>query len=73
MSETDDGNEKRIEDLEIMAAHQAQMIEDLSEELQRASAAIERMQRSLRSLGDRFEALADGAMPRPENTKPPHY
>ena len=56
-----------------MAAHQAQMIEDLSDELQRAFAAIDRMQRRVTSLAERLQSVEDVAMPRPENTKPPHY
>lgn len=64
---------ERVQDLEIMVAHQAQTVEELSEELRRAFEMIERMQRTLTSLGHRFDALEEIATPGPENTKPPHY
>lgn len=63
----------RLEDLEIMAAHQAQTIEDLSGELRRAYDTIDRLQRAVRSLGERFQALEEISTPKPEVTKPPHY
>ncbi|MEC5325149.1 MULTISPECIES: SlyX family protein [unclassified Aurantimonas] len=73
MSEKQAEISERIQDLEIMVAHQAQTIEELSEELRRAFETIERMQRSLKSLGHRFDTLEEVATPGPENTKPPHY
>lgn len=73
MSEKQAQISERIQDLEIMVAHQAQTVEELSEELRRAFETIERMQRSLKSLGHRFDALEEVATPGPENTKPPHY
>lgn len=73
MSEKQAKTSERIQDLEIMAAHQAQTIEELSEELRRAFEAIEKMQRALTSLGHRFDALEEIATPKPKITKPPHY
>jgi len=73
MSEKQAEISERVQDLEIMVAHQAQTIEELSEELRRAFETLERMQRSLKSLGHRFDALEEVATPGPENTKPPHY
>lgn len=63
----------RIADLEIMVAHQAQTIEELSEEIRRAWEAIERQRATLKSLGERFLALEEATTPMPEATKPPHY
>ena len=73
MSSSEEPATRRIEDLEIMVAHQAQTIEELSEELRRAFETIERMQRSLKGLGERFDALEQVATPKAEVTKPPHY
>jgi SlyX protein len=73
MSQTDEPETGRIEDLEIMVAHQAQTIEELSEELRRAFETIERIQRALKGLGERFEALEAVATSKAEVTKPPHY
>lgn len=63
----------RLDDLEIMVAHHARTIEELSGELARSFETIERLQRKLSTLSERFEALEDVATPRPEITKPPHY
>jgi SlyX protein len=73
MSQTEEPETGCIEDLEIMVAHQAQTIEELSEELRRAFETIERIQRALKALGERFEALEAVATPKAEVTKPPHY
>ena len=62
----------RIDELEIMLAHQQQVIDDLSAEVRRQGEAIDRLLKAARSLGDRFQALEDMA-PGPEQTKPPHY
>ncbi|MCE7030461.1 SlyX family protein [Jiella avicenniae] len=44
MSEPNEGAGPRIEDLEVMVAHQARTIDELSEELTRAVRMIERLQ-----------------------------
>lgn len=63
----------RIDDLEMLVAHQARVIEELSDELRRQGDAVDRLQKAVRSLGEQFQALEDGSTPRAENTKPPHY
>ena len=68
MSETD-----RLADLEIMLAHQARTIDELSSELARAFAQLERQQKALKELAERFMALEEVATPRAEVTRPPHY
>lgn len=65
--------ESRIDGLEMTAAHQARVIEELSEEIRRQWEAIEQLQKTVRGLRDAFQALEDGAGQRPEATKPPHY
>ena len=66
-------SESRIDDLEMTAAHQARVIEELSEEIRRQWEAIEQLQKTARGLRDAFQALEDVAGQRPEATKPPHY
>ena len=65
--------EARLEDLEVLSAHQSQTIEDLSQELARAFETIDQLRRGLTALGHRFQELEDTATPRAEITKPPHY
>lgn len=65
--------ESRLEDLEVLSAHQAQTIEDLSQELARAFETIDQLRRGLAALGHRFQELEDSATPRAEPAKPPHY
>ena len=72
MSDTPD-EQDRIEDLEVMAAHQAQTIDELSDQLRHAFEAIDSLQRSVTVLTERLQSVEDVAVPRPEVTKPPHY
>ena len=65
--------EARLEDLEVLSAHQAQTIEDLSQELARAFETIDQLRRGLTALGHRFQELEEVATSRAEITKPPHY
>ncbi|MBP0618044.1 SlyX family protein [Jiella mangrovi] len=73
MSEPNDSAGPRIEDLEVMVAHQARTIEELSEELTRAFRMIERLQHLTQALGERLGAVEDVAIPKPQQQKPPHY
>ncbi|KHJ54605.1 SlyX family protein [Aureimonas sp. OT7] len=63
----------RIAELEMALAHQSRMVEELSGELARAFTQIERHEKALKELAERFLALEDVATPRPEITRPPHY
>lgn len=70
MAKTDDA---RLEDLEILAAHQAQMIDDLNEVVIEQGKIITELRRRLDSLGSRFSSLEDqmdGTVP---IDKPPHW
>ncbi|MBC8129921.1 MAG: SlyX family protein, partial [Rhizobiaceae bacterium] len=48
-------------------------IEELSDELCRQGETVDRLQKAVRQLGERFQALEDTATPRADVTKPPHY
>lgn len=72
MAETDSSVESRLEDLEVLTSHQSNTIEELSEELTKAFAAIRNLQLKIEHLTDRLGAVEDGGG-KPEVTKPPHY
>ncbi|KQT83042.1 SlyX family protein [Aurantimonas sp. Leaf443] len=68
-----DVDRQRIEDLEIMVAHQAKTIEELSDELKGAHDQLVALQRAVKQIADRVNGLEEGGFARPEITKPPHY
>lgn len=59
--------------LEIRAAEQERTIEELSGQIAEQWKVIERMQRKLDALSDRFLALEEQAAPEVPVTKPPHW
>lgn len=63
----------RLVALEMSAAHQAEVIEELSALITDQWQTIERLQKKLDAVAARFVAMEelDGAPP--ENTKPPHW
>ncbi|WEX09506.1 SlyX family protein [Chelativorans sp. AA-79] len=63
----------RLEKLELLAAEQERTIEELSEQLARQWALIERMQKKLDLLSERFFALEERTAPDIPVTKPPHW
>ncbi|UVK47357.1 SlyX family protein [Mesorhizobium sp. AR07] len=63
----------RLTTLEIRAAEQEKTIEELSGQIAEQWTVIERMQRRLDALADRFLALEDQAAPDVPITKPPHW
>jgi SlyX protein len=63
----------RVVELEIQIAHQNRTIEELSAEMARQGGEIDRLQKTLKALAERFLALEEVATPRPEITRPPHY
>lgn len=73
MSEASDATGPRIEDLEVMVAHQARTIDELSEELTRAMRMIERLQHLTQALSERLGSVEDVALAKPGMEKPPHY
>jgi SlyX protein len=63
----------RLTTLEIRAAEQERTIEDLSGQLAEQWKTIDRMQKKLDALTERFLALEERAAPDVPVTKPPHY
>jgi SlyX protein len=63
----------RLTTLEIRAAEQERTIEELSGQIAEQWKVIERQQKKLDALADRFLALEEQAAPAHEATKPPHW
>ena len=63
----------RVTTLEIRSAEQEKTIEELSTQLAEQWKAIDRLQKKLDALTDRFLALEEQAAPPIEARKPPHY
>lgn len=63
----------RMTTLEIRAAEQERTIEELSVQIAEQWKVIEKLQKKLDALTDRFLALEDQAAPPIEAAKPPHY
>ncbi|MCV3207337.1 SlyX family protein [Mesorhizobium sp. YC-39] len=63
----------RLTTLEIRAAEQEKTIEELSDQIAEQWKVIERMQRKLDALTDRFLVLEEQAAPDVPVTKPPHW
>jgi SlyX protein len=66
-------SETRITDLEMLAAHQAQAIDDLSAMVAEQWKVIDAMRKRLDEMSERFQAVEESALGRPENVKPPHW
>ncbi|MBZ9700073.1 MULTISPECIES: SlyX family protein [unclassified Mesorhizobium] len=63
----------RLTTLEIRSAEQEKTIEELSGQIAEQWKVIERMQRKLDALTDRFLTLEEQAAPDVPVTKPPHW
>jgi SlyX protein len=63
----------RLTTLEIRVAEQERTIEELSGELAEQWKVIEKLQKKVDALTDRFLALEEQAAPPIEAAKPPHY
>lgn len=63
----------RLTTLEIRAAEQERTIEDLSGQIAEQWKVIERMQKKLDALTERFLALEEQTAPDVPVTKPPHW
>lgn len=63
----------RLTTLEIRAAEQEKTIDELSGQIAEQWKVIERMQRKLDALTDRFLTLEEQAAPDVPVTKPPHW
>lgn len=65
--------EDRVNELEMLAAEQEKTIADLSEQIAGQWTTIERMQKKLDTLAERFLALEEQTAPDVPVTKPPHW
>jgi SlyX protein len=63
----------RLTALEIRAAEQERTIEELSAEIAEQWKTIERLQKKLDALAERFLALEEQTAPDVPVTKPPHW
>ena len=63
----------RTTTLEVRAAEQEKMIEELSGQIAEQWKAIERLQKKVDALTQRFLALEEQSAPAIEATKPPHW
>ena len=63
----------RLDELEILAAHQVRVIEDLNETIIRQSKDIDRLERLVEALVERFRTIEDRVQSDIPVTKPPHW
>jgi len=63
----------RLTDLEIRSAEQERTIAELSDQLAEQWKVIERLQKKLDALTERFLALEEQALPDVPVTRPPHW
>ncbi|WP_011582914.1 MULTISPECIES: SlyX family protein [Chelativorans] len=63
----------RLEKLEILTSEQERTIGELSEQVAQQWTVIERMQKKLDLLTERFLALEERTAPEVPVTKPPHW
>jgi SlyX protein len=66
-------SETRITELEMIAADQARTIDDLSAMVAEQWKVIDAMRKKLDEMSERFQAVEETALGRPENVKPPHW
>jgi SlyX protein len=65
--------EERLMQLELLATEQEKTIGELSAEVAAQWRVIERMQKKLDALAERFLALEEQAAPETPVTRPPHW
>ena len=63
----------RLDELEILAAHQVRVIEDLNETIIRQGKDIDRLERLVEALVERFRTIEDHVQSDIPVTKPPHW
>jgi SlyX protein len=66
-------DETRLVQLEELAAHQAKVIEELSDQLAEQWKVVEQTRAKLDRLTERFLTLEETSLDAPANTRPPHY
>lgn len=67
------GNEERLVKLEELVAHQAKVIEELSDQLAEQWKVVEQTRAKLDRLTERFLTLEETTLDAPAITRPPHY
>jgi SlyX protein len=67
-----DGDPDRLTVLEMRAAEQDRVIEELSGEIAEQWKAIDRLRRQVEGLAERFGSLEE-ALPPAQSTRPPHW
>ncbi|NTF43408.1 hypothetical protein A6U86_30900 [Rhizobium sp. AC27/96] len=65
--------QNRITTLEEMVAHQAKIIEELSDQIAEQWKVVEQTRQKLDRLTERFLTLEEQSLDAPAITKPPHY
>ncbi|QKV19742.1 SlyX family protein [Oricola thermophila] len=63
----------RLDELEIIVAHQARTVEDLNEAVIRQDREIRRLEKLVEALVERFQAVEEQVSPDVPVTKPPHW
>ena len=66
-------DEERLVKLEELAAHQAKVIEELSDQLTEQWKVMEQTRAKLDRLTERFLSLEETSLEAPAVTRPPHY
>jgi SlyX protein len=66
-------SETRITELEMIVADQTRTIDDLSAMVAEQWNVIGAMRKRLDEMSERFQAVEETALGRPENVKPPHW
>jgi SlyX protein len=66
-------SEDRLIDLETKFAHQEMTLEELQKVVLDQNVVIDRLEKTLKILKDRLDALVRGDGSPPVNEKPPHY
>jgi len=66
-------DEQRLVTLEELAAHQAKVIEELSDQLAEQWKVLEQTRAKLDRLTERFLSLEESSLDAPAITRPPHY
>ena len=73
MTTPDLPEDDRIARLEEHVAHQANTIEELSDQITEQWRVIEQLRSKLDRLTERFLVLEEGSLDAPAITRPPHY
>ncbi|UJW75586.1 SlyX family protein [Rhizobium sp. SL42] len=65
--------DERIMRLEEMLAHQARVIDDLSDQLAEQWKVVDQTRTKLERLSERFSNIEEQSLDAPAITRPPHY